>query len=180
MEWDINKIKGGHFTTYHFFVFCLMKQFHTYNLLWALISSRKHSCVLMSTQDHSWVRCHGAVSAHECWWAHIATWRHAHVCSCALIIANCSMVPSSWVLMDAHECSMVIRNTHGCSWLVLSVHEWYWVLMSVHDCSLAALMRSHELGAMEQWALMRAQEQSWAWRHEALSAHQHSWVLIAP
>ena len=157
-----------------------MKQFSTHDLSWMLMSSRKHSCVLMSTLEHTWVWCHGAMSAHECWWALIASWRHAHDCSCALIIAHCSMVPSSWVLMAAHECSMVIRNTHGCSWLVLSMHEWYWVLMSAHDCSLAALMRSNKLGSLEQWALMRAQEQSWAWHHGAMGTHQHSWALIAP
>ena len=42
----------------------------------------------------------------------------------------------------------------------MSAHDGLWGLISAHDGSLAALMRSHELGTMEQWAFMRAQEQS--------------------
>ena len=157
-----------------------MKQFSTHDLSWVLMSSHKHSCVLMSTNKHSWVWCYGAMNAHECWWALIASWRHAYDCSCALMSSHCSMVPSSWLFMVAHECSMVIRNTQSCSWLLMSAHEGLWGLISAHDCSLAALMRSHELGTMEQWALMRAQEQTWAWCHEAMSINQHSWALMAP
>ena len=157
-----------------------MKQISAHDLLSALMSSHKRSCVIMSTQEHSWVWWYGAMTAHECWWGLRASWRHAHDCSRALTSGHCCMASNSWALMAAHESSMVIRNTHGCSWLLMSAQKCLWMLMSAHDCSLVALMRSHELGAMEQWALMRAQEQSWAWRHEAMSTHQHSWVLMAP
>ena len=125
-----------------------MKQFSTHVLSWALMSSHKRSFVLMCTQEHPWVWCYGAISTQECWWVLIASSRHDHDCSCALLSACCSK--SSQVL------------------------KW------PHDCSLVTLMRSHELGTMDQWALMSSQEQSSAWRDEAMSTHHHSWVLMAP
>ena len=132
-----------------------MKKFSTHDLSWAHMSSNKHSCVPMSTQEHSWVWWQGAMSTHECWWALIALWWcHTHDCTCGPMSAHCSMAPSSWVFMAAHECSMVIRNTHGCSWLLMSAHECWWVLMRAHDCS---------------WALMSSHEFSWTWRQGAMS-----------
>ena len=110
----------------------------------------------------------------------MAPWHHAHDCFWALMSVYCSMAPSSWVFMDAHECSLAIRNTHGCSWLLICAHECQWVLMSAHDCSWKADRRSHEHSwtwAMEQWALMRAQKQSWAWYHGAMGTHHYSWAL---
>ena len=148
-----------------------MKQFSTHDLLWALMSSRKRSCVLMSTQEHSWVWCHGAMSAHECWWALIASWRHAHDCSCALVIAHCSMVPSSWLLMAALGCLWVYMGAHECSWLLIwSTHEkpWAWCYgtMSTHESSRAVM-------SMAPWSY----EHSSALRSAHGTIAQYSWVL---
>ena len=161
----------------------------------------EHSQALMI-----WSYC--AMSSHECWWTPMAPWFHAHDCSWSLMCAHVHqqalvsivlwcyehswvlmsaqslMAPCSWLLLSSHKWSLLygakLMSVYGCSWVFNGNQEHSWLLMSAHDCSLPALMRIHEVGAMEQWALMRAQEQSWAWRHEALSAHQHSWVLRAP
>ena len=136
------------------------KQFSTHDLLWALLSSHRRSCVLMSTHKHLWVWCYGAMSAHECWLTLIASWHHAHVCSWALMSAHCSMVPSSWLLMSAaNEQSWALMSPHKPSWALISSQEQLWVFLITIEHSWAA-MSNHELGTMEQWALRRAQEQS--------------------
>ena len=157
-----------------------MKQFSTHDLLWALMSSYRRSCVLMSTHKHLWVWCYGAMSAHECWLTLIASWHHAHVCFWALMSAHCSMVPSSWLLMSAaNEQSWALMSPHKPSWALISSQEQLWVFLITIEHSWAAI-NAHEFGAMQQWPLVRAKEQSWAWRHEALSPHQPSWAVMAP
>ena len=156
-----------------------MKEFSTHAISWALMSSHKHSCALMSSHKHSWVSCYGAMSARECWWVPMTSWHHTHDYSWALMSAHYSIAPRLWVPIAAHVCSLVIRSTHGFSWLLMSAHECSWVLMIVHEHSWAA-MNTPELGAMEQWALIRIQEQSWAWDHGHSSALMSAHGTIAP
>ena len=151
---------GMSFQNLTFLVYYLINQFSAHDLLWALMSSHKRSCVLMSTIKHSWVWCYGAMSAHEGWWALLASWHHAHDCSWALMSAHCSMVPSSWLLMSAaNEQSWALMSPHKPSWALISSQEQLWVFLITIEHSWAA-MSNHELGTMEQWALRRAQEQS--------------------
>ena len=111
-----------------------------------------------------------------------------HECLSVLMSAHSLVAPCSWLLLCSNGCSLLhgtkLMSVHGCSWVfngyqelswrLLAAYGCLWVHMSAHDCSLVALIRSHELGAIDQWTLMRAPEQSWAWHHEAMSTHQHS------
>ena len=105
------------------------------------------------------------MSAHECWWAPMAPWRHAHDCFWALMSAYCSMAPGSWVFMDTHECSLAFRNTHGCFWVLISAHECQWILMRTRDSSWKAVRRSHE--------------HSWPSGHGAMSTHESSKTVMS-
>ena len=113
------------------------------------------------------------------WLGLIAPWHQAH--------------EGSWLLLSVHGCSWVFNGNQEHSWLLLVAYVYLWVLMSSHDCSLVALMRSHELGAMNQWALMRAQEHgamrlwtlistleySWYHRTILMSAPGYSWAHMS-
>ena len=130
---------------------------------------------------------------HECSWVLMSAHSLVAPCSQLLLCSDeCSLLHGT-KLMSAHGCSWVFNGNQEHSWLLLAAYEYLWVLMSAHDCSLVALMRSHELGAMNQWALMRAQEHGamrlWAlistleysWHHRTIlmSAPGYSWVLMS-
>ena len=131
-----------------------------FTILWNMgqgIGKILHFCFLYEAV-HSWA----LMSIHECWYAPMGQWRHAHDYSWGLMSAHthCSMAPSLWLFISAaNEQTLALTNTNK---------------------QPGAAMNTHELGTMEQWALMRAQEQSWAWCHEAMSTHKHSWALMAP
>ena len=145
--------------------------------LWVLMSAHGHSWVLISIgpwlQEGSLVlvRANGPMAVGS--WqllssplVLIAPWRQVH--------------ENSWLLMSDHEQSWALMSTHQHSWAFISSQEQPWVFLITIEHSWAA-MNTHELGAMEQWALMGPQVQSWVWHHhKAMSAHQHSWVLMAP
>ena len=107
-------------------------------------------------------------------------------CSWVLMSAQSPMAPWSWLLFSSHECSLLygakLMSVYGCSWVFNSNQEHSWLLLAVHECSRGLL------GAQEcSWLLISStHEKPWVWchgarsTHKALSAHQHSWVLIAP
>ena len=161
-----------------FFVYYLIKHVSTYGLSWALMSYHKCSFWLISTHEHSWVWCYGAISAHGCWWMPMAPWRHAHDCSWALMTAHCSMLPSSWVFMAAHDCSWAIMHTPEYLLALMSTQKQPNTARSAHNYSWGD-MNTHDICAMEQWTLEGAQEESWPWGHGAMGTHYHSWALIA-
>ena len=104
------------------------------------------------------------MSAHECWWAPLVLWRHAHDCSWALISAHCSMAPCSGVFMAAQE----------YSWAIMSTLEHTLALMRTHK-QAREVMRASEY----QWALMSSHGHSLAWRHGAMSTHESSRVVMS-
>ena len=127
--------------------------------------------------EHSWV----LMSAHSLMvvpysWLHL--WSH----ECSLLHGTklMSVHGCSWVLNGNQEHSWLLLAAYECSWVLMGAHECSWMLMSAHECSLEALKRSRDLGVMEQWVPMRAKEQSWARGYEDMSAHEHSWALMAP
>ena len=75
-----------------------------------------------------------------------------------------------WLLLAAYECAWVILGVHECSRGLTSAHYCSGQLLSAHEHSQAA-MHKHNPGNMEQWALMRPQEPSWAF----ISTHERSW-----
>ena len=155
-----------------------MKQFSTNDLSWALLSSHKHSCVLRSTQKHSWVWCYGAMSAHECSLLHVTKLMSAHGCSW---VFNGNQ-EHSWLLLAAHECSKVLMDAHECSWLLISsTHEkpWAWCYgtMSTHESS-RAVMSMAPWGYEHSSALLSADGTLAPYSWVLLGTHEHTWALM--
>ena len=135
MERDTVKIlQGGHFKSEHF-CFSFDKAVQK---SWPVMSAHELSCWLMSSPVQSWT----ITNTHECWWAPIASWLHAHDCS--------------WALMDVH-CKLIM-NVYGCSWgahegsklLMRHLdHSWAWGrgkrVMNIHESS-------REVMKMAPWA----------------------------
>ena len=171
---------GRSFQKLTFFVYYSMKQFSIHELSWVLMSSHKHSCALMSTHKYGamaqwalmsaderpWL--HGAMlmTAFELSWVLIAPWPQAHECS--------------WTLMSAHWQSGTLMVAFGCLLVPMSVNGCSWGPVIAHEKQLGEAMNTRDLRAMEQWALMRAQKQSWAWCHGVMDTHLYSWALIVP
>ena len=147
-----------------FFVYYSIKHVSTYGPSWALMSSHKCSFWLISTHEHSWVWCFGAISAHESWLMPMAPWRHAHDCSLALMSAHWSVVPIFWVFMAAYECSWAIMSIYEPSVPQMHTHKQSREAMSANDCS---------------WILMSSHEHSWAWHHEAMDTNQSSRAVMS-
>ena len=152
--------------------------------LWVLMSAHGHpwGLISMGTWLHKrslvLMRAYGPMAA--CSWlllssplVLIAHWRQVH--------------ENSWLLMGVHEQSWALLSTHQHSWTLISSREQQGVLMIAEE-HLWPAMNTPELGAMEQWALIRAQEQSWAWHRDhghssaLMSAHgtiaRYLWVLL--
>ena len=113
---------------------------------------------------------------------------------CSLLIAHdclslrLSALWQSGILMASVGCLLVLRSANGCSWVLNIAYEHHsWEAIN-----------THELGAIEQWTLMRAQKQSSRWQpwdnwHPSafistygaitpyswvlVSAHAHTWEL---
>ena len=151
--------------------------------LWVLMSAHGHSWALISSgpwlhkRSLVLVRANGPLAV--CSWqllssplVLIAPWRQVH--------------ENSWLLMSAHEQSWVLMSTQQHSWALISSQEQLWVLMIVHE-HLWPAMNTHQLGAMEQWALMSMA--SWGlgpslalllpkhYNHEFMIPNEHSWEL---
>ena len=151
------------------------------------MSSHEHSCVLMSTHKYSamakWVlmsaderlRPHAAMllTAFELSWVLIAPWPQAHECS--------------WTLMKAHWQSGTLMVALGCLLVPMSANGCSWVPTIAHEKPLGEAINTHGLGAIKQWALMRAVMSMVPWGngHSLLlmSAHcaiaPYLWVLMS-
>ena len=153
----------------------------------------------MTCFEHSWA----PISAHVCLWAPSSTHEYGAMVPWALMSADERPWPHGAMLMTAFELSWVLiapwPQDHECLWTLMSSHWQSGTLMVALDCLIVPMsangyswgpvithekqleaMNNHELGDMEQWALMRAQKQSWAWYHGAMGTHHYSWALIMP
>ena len=157
------------------------------------MNPHKHFLALLSIDDYG---C-------KVLWVLKDPWRQNHECLLALMSAVGAMVPCSWVLMVAYECSWGLMNVQGCPKSIISAHEgpWRhtlgahkhsWVFMITHDHSYGA-MSTQEHGTIALTALIGGNENLWAWCHGAIttqsalaqyisvltSAHECSWVLLS-
>ena len=139
-------------------------------------------------------------------WALISMVLWHNECTWVLMSTHGLMASWAW-LLNSHECLLLhcpkLMSVHGRLWELIGnqEHSWSmsanwcsWVTMIAHEKQLWKAMNTHELGVMEQWALMRGKHSHedgamgpWAWaliitherslRHSTIlmSAHECSW-----
>ena len=147
---------------------------------WALMCAPEHSCALKSTHNYDVMAQWVLMSADECPWPHGAMFIAAFELSLVFIAQWPQDHECSWTLMSTHWQSGTLMIALGCLLVPMSANGCSWVPMIAHEKQLGEAMNTHEPWDMEQWALMRAQKQSWAWCHGAMGTHHYSWALIVP
>ena len=98
---------------------------------WLLLAAHECSKVLMdahecswllisSTHEKPWAWCYGTMSTHESSRAvmSMAPWGYEH--SSALLSADGTLAPYSWVLLGTHEHTWALMGAHECSWQDMS------------------------------------------------------------
>ena len=165
-----------------------------------LMSSHECSWTLMSTHKYWAMAPRGFISASKGQWPHGSRLMTTLKLS---LSAHCSLAPSSWEFVAAHEWSWAIMSSHEHPSALMSFHKQPRAAMSVYDCSWA-LMPSHEHSSTWRHGAMGTHESlkevmsmaSWGLRpslalllpkyytHECswsqMSTHEHSWALMSP
>ena len=115
---------------------------------------------LIRAQEHPWAWHFGAMAPLAFISASNGQWPHGSMLMTTLklsLSAHCSLAPSSWEFMAAHECSWAIMSSHEHPSALMSTHKQPRAAMSAYDCS---------------WALMTSHEHSSAWRHGAMGTQE--------
>ena len=137
---------------------------------------------LKSNDECPWPHGTMLMTAFELSWVVIAPWPQAHECSWTLMSAQWQ----SGTLMVALGCLLVPMSANGCSWVPMIAHEkQLGEAMNTHELgameqwALKGAKRSHEQGAMEPWVLIITYECSLCHSTILMSAHKCSWVHMS-
>ena len=86
----------------------------------AAMSVPDYHWTLMSSHEHSWAWCHGAMSTHQSTRAVVSMAPQGYERSSALRSTHGTIAPYSWVLLGTHGHTWALREAHEHSWQVMS------------------------------------------------------------